>query len=319
MWADVFQTPILTPSLVRYLLLTAHNFMEPQTNKTQGWKNVLQILVPYFIVVGTFQLIGAYIVGLDFKNYKNAATPQFFVIAFFSLIGTLTVIWFFRKYIDKKAFSSLGFQKGFVKEDISVGLLVGFLIMSIGFVCLLLSGRIEFLNIRFNLLDFTLSVGIFVFVAISEEMFLRGYILGNLLDSFNKYIALIISALIFSVMHAANSNFNLMSMLGLCTAGLLFGLPYIYTKSLWFPISLHFSWNFFQGTIFGFNVSGKDTYSIITTKENFANIWNGGGFGFEASILSMFFQIVSLLILFLIFKKRDSGETFFQETKAAGN
>ena len=299
----------------RYLLLTDHNFMQPQTNKTQGWKNILQIIVPYFIVVGTFQLIGVYIVGLDFENYKNATTPQLFVIVFFTLIGTLTVIWFFRKYIDKKTFSSLGFQKDFLKNDISVGLVVGFLIMSIGFVCLLLSGQIEFLNIRFNLLDFTLSVGLFAFVAISEEIFLRGYILSNLMKSFNKYIALMISALIFSLMHAANPSFNLISMLGLFMAGLLFGLPYIYTKSLWFLIALHFSWNFFQGTIFGFNVSGKDTYSIITTKESFANIWNGGGFGFEASILSILFQLLGLLIVFLIFKNRRPSETFFREPK----
>jgi membrane protease YdiL (CAAX protease family) len=269
--------------------------------------------------VGSFQLIGVTILGLDFENYKKAITGQLFVITFFSLIGTLTVIWFFRKYIDKKTFASLGFQKDFLKKDISVGLVVGFLIMSIGFVCLLLSGQIEFLKVHYNLLDFILSIGLFVFVAISEEIFLRGYILSNLLESFNKYIALIISALIFSLMHAANSGFNLMSMVGLFIAGLLFGLPYIYTKSLWYPIALHFSWNFFQGTIFGFNVSGKDTYSIITTKENAANIWNGGGFGFEASILSISFQIIALFIIFLIFKSRESGETSFSENKATGN
>lgn len=84
------------------------------------------------------------------------------------------------------------------------------------------------------------------------------------------------------------------------------------------PNALHFSWNFFQGTIFGFNVSGEDTYSLITTTENLANIWNDGGFSFEASLLSILFQLLGLLIVFLIFKNRDSGETFFHRTKAAG-
>ncbi len=293
--------------------------MAPETNKTEGWKNILQITIPYFLVVGIFQRIGTFIVGLEAKNYRNATTQQHFVILFFSLIGTLTVIWFFRIYIDKKTFSTLGIRKDFFIKDILVGLVLGFLIMFLGFVCLLLSHQIEFINFHFDLLDFILSVGLFVFVAISEEIFVRGYILNNLMASFNKYIALTISALIFSLMHAANPNFNLISMFGLFIGGLLFGLPYIYTKSLWFPIALHFSWNFFQGTIFGFNVSGRDTYSLITTKENFANIWNGGSFGFEASILSILFQLLGLLIVFLIFKNRDSGETLFHGTQAAGN
>ncbi len=92
-------------------------------------------------------------------------------------------------------------------------------------------------------------------------------------------------------------------------AGLLFGLSYIYTKNLWFPIALHFSWNFFQGTVFGFNVSGKETYSLIITKENSFNIWNGGNFGFEGSILSILFQIFAIGIVFLIFKNRLAIET----------
>lgn len=289
--------------------------MKPETNKARGWENILQIIIPYFLVVGTFQLVGFYIVGLHLKNYRNETTQQLFSISFFSLIGTLTVIWFFRKYVDKNTFSSLGFHKYFFKKDIFVGFILGFLIMVLGFTCLLLSDQIKFLNVHFNLLDFLLSIGIFVFVAISEETFLRGYILSNLMVSFNKYIALIISALIFSLMHAANPSYNLIGMFGLFIAGLVFGLPYIYTKSLWFPIALHFSWNFFQGTIFGFNVSGKDTYSLITIKENFSNIWNGGAFGFEASMLSIFFQLLGLLFVFFIFKNRAPRETFLGQPK----
>ena len=108
-------------------------------------------------------------------------------------------------------------------------------------------------------------------------------------------------------------------MLGLFLAGLLFGSPCIYTKSLWFPIALHFSWNFFQGTIFGFNVSGMDTYSFITTKEDFANIWNGGGFGFEGSWLCILFQLLALLIVYFVFKKRMGSENIFYRKEATAD
>jgi uncharacterized protein len=111
-------------------------------------------------------------------------------------------------------------------------------------------------------------------------------------------------------MRAGNANFTLLSMIDLFIAGFLSGLAYIYSKNLWFPIALHFSWNFFQGTIFGFNVSGKDTYSLIVTKDYSSNIWNGGGFGFEGSVLSIIFQFIAIVMVFLIFKNRKPGNKF---------
>lgn len=275
-------------------------------DKSQGWKNILKIIIPYCFFVSVFQFIGFYFAGLNMANDKTIqeTTEQLFIIAFFSLVGTFVVVWLFRKYIDRKTFTSLGFMKSFLAIDILFGLLFGFIIMLLGFTCLILTNQLFFLSFQFKPIEFILSIGLFIFVAVSEELFLRGYILNNLLTSFNKYISLIISSLIFSLLHAANSNFNSLSFIGLFIAGIFFGLVYIYTRSLWFPIALHFSWNFFQGTIFGFNVSGIDTYSLIVIKQNTLNIWNGGNFGFEASILSICLQLFAIGIVMIIFKNR---------------
>ena len=275
-------------------------------DKSQGWKNILRIIIPYFLCVGLFQLIGFYLVGLDKANYKPIyqTTEQHFIITFFRLLGTLAVIWLFREYIDKKTFTSLGFDKSYLIKDISIGIAFGFIIMLLGFIFLFLTKQIIFLSIQFRPIELILSIGIFIFVAISEELFLRGYILNNLMTSYNNYISLLISSLLFSLLHAANSNFNLLSFTGLFVAGLFFGFAYILTRSLWFPIALHFSWNFSQGTIFGFNISGKDTYSLIVTKNNAPNIWNGGDFGFEGSILSTILQLIAIGIILIIFKNR---------------
>ena len=275
-------------------------------DKSQGWKNILKLIIPYIFIVGTCQMIGYYFAGLDITNYQNIhKTPkESFIVTFSTLVSTFITVWLFRKFVDKKTFASLGFEKILIAKDIFIGLILGFIIMLSGFTCLILSKQLEFLTIQFNLTDLLLSIGIFIFVAISEEVLLRGYILNNLMTSFNKYFALIISSVIFSLLHVANPNFNLFSLFELFISGLFLGLAYIYTKSLWFPIALHFSWNFFQGTIFGFNVSGIEQYSLIVTKYKTANIWNGGGFGFEGSILSVFFQLFSIVIIILIFKKR---------------
>ena len=97
---------------------------------------------------------------------------------------------------------------------------------------------------------------------------------------------------------------DLFSFFNLVLAGIFLGIAYIYTKNLWFPIALHFSWNLFQ-TLLGFKVSGQESYSIIefNLKEN--NLINGGEFGFEGSILSVMFQIVFIIVIVKYFKKES--------------
>lgn len=127
-------------------LFSSHNIHFMKTNsfdKSQGWKNVLKIIIPYFIVVGTFQLIGFYFAGVDVNHETNhETTKELFIISFFSLLGTALVVWIFRKYIDKQSFESLGFEKKFIGRDIFLGIIFGFFIMLIGFLSLLLTNQV---------------------------------------------------------------------------------------------------------------------------------------------------------------------------------
>ena len=105
----------------------------------------------------------------------------------------------------------------------------------------------------------------------------------NLLESFNPYAALFVSSLFFSLIHGANPNVTLLGLSNIFLAGIFLGASYVFTKNLWFPIALHFSWNFFQA-MFGFKVSGLDSYSIIKFDIIENNYINGGEFGFGGEI-----------------------------------
>lgn len=276
------------------------------SNKHQGWQNVLQIILPYFLIVGIFQIIGYSITGIDFMNSQSIprSPHQTLIISFASLAGTITVLWFFMKHVVEEPFVSLGFEKKSIKEDTIRGIYYGLIIMLIGFVSLLLFDEIHFRSLNFNLPLIVLSLLHYVCVAISEELLLRGFVLNNLMKSFNKVTALLLSSVVFSLLHAGNPNITFFGLIDLFVAGILLGLPYLYTKNLWFSIALHFSWNFFQGTIFGFNVSGIENYSIIQTDYKLASIWNGGDFGFEGSILSLIFQLIAIGILYMSFENK---------------
>ena len=273
-----------------------------------GWLRVLGIIIPYFIVVGVFQLIGVFIVGIDINVDPFQMTSiQKVTIKFSSLLGIFFLLWIFMKYVDKEPFIKLGFQTKNRLKDFITGLLLGAVIMAAGYVILLSLKEIYFERAQFDIKEIGISILLFIFVAVGEEVLFRGYILKNLMSSFNKYVALIVSSILFALAHGLNPNVDLFSLTNLFLAGILLGLTYIYTKNLWFPIALHLSWNLFQA-LFGFNVSGLNSYSLIefSIKEN--NLLNGGAFGFEGSMLSILFQLMAIFSIGIYYNRKLSKQ-----------
>lgn len=275
-----------------------------QGAKTAGWTRVLLIIIPYFLIVEIFQIIGAYVVGKDLSNeLAHETTEQHLIISFFGLLGTLLVIYLFVELVDDERFVDIGLFLKNHKKGIVLGLMAGLFVMVVGYLALNSLNQIEFIETIFLGDEFLMTMILFLIVSISEEMMFRGYVLRNLMESMNKSVALFVSALLFALMHAANPNLSLIGNINLFLAGILLGLPYIYTKNLMFPIAFHFSWNFFQ-SIIGFNVSGIDSYSLIEIKTTESTIFNGGGFGFEGSVLAILLQIILIIPLYFVYNNK---------------
>jgi len=278
-------------------------------NKHRGWQRVLLLIIPYIFIVGFFQFIGALILGIDLADlHFQKTSEQHIIMAFFSLLGTLLVIWLFMKFLDKESFLKVGFETKNRLNEFFIGIGIGALIMSTGYFLLLFLGEINFQRVVFNFKEIIISIGLFIIVAVMEEILFRGYILKNLMISFNKYVALLISSIIFALMHGLNPNMDLLSLTSIFLAGILLGISYIHTKNLWFPIGLHLSWNLFQ-TILGFNVSGQKSYSLIEFSITENNIINGGDFGFEGSILSIIAMIVTVFGIEIYYRRHKLTTT----------
>ena len=215
-------------------------------DKKMGGIRVLLLIFPYVIIVGIFQIIGYIIAGISFEEELQLTTTQSFIISIATLLGTLTVLYPFMRFVEKRKFKELGLKikdRGF---DLLAGVIIGLVVMATGFFMLIVLNEINIQNFNLDLEEVLLSIGVFMAVSISEELLCKGYIQRNLMYSFNNYIALIVSSLLFALAHSFNPNLSWIALAGLFGAGILLGLSYIYTKNLWFPISLHFSWNLFQ-------------------------------------------------------------------------
>lgn len=278
-------------------------------NKHRGWQHVLAIIVPYLLLVGSFQYLGMYLAGIDiYEEGLGKTSEEHLMTTFFTLLGTMVIIWVFMKWVDKLKFIDLGFHTKNRGKDFLVGTLVGAVIMGLGYFILLFLDEINFKEIIFSSSDIIIALLVFFMVSVGEEVLLRGYVLRNFMISFNKYIALIASSLLFSVMHGFNPNVDLFGLFNIFLAGILLGISYIHTKNLWFPIALHFSWNLFQ-TLFGFNVSGQDFYSLVEYNKVENNFLNGGAFGFEGSVLSAIAMIIVIVGIAYYYNKKNYSKT----------
>jgi membrane protease YdiL (CAAX protease family) len=209
------------------------------------------------------------------------------------------VVWRFRKVSLAVWERSLALRR----KDVLAGILLAVVLYAVGFGISLLAGAIEVADVALNLSTLFISLGFCLLVAITEELALRGFVLERMLQGgVNKFWALFLSAALFSLIHIGNPNFDFLSFINLLLAGILLGSSYIYTRNLSFPIALHWFWNWIQGPVLGYEVSGnKFCDGLLTLHLPEANLINGGAFGFEGSILCTVLMIAGTGVILKVF------------------
>ena len=273
----------------------------------------LVIIVLLFSVLlnGIFSLANG---GKFFGQPDIIGGSQFLYEVLQNFILTVSVLlwtWIFWMKIQKNSFVSIGFSRntGWIKE-IVFGFVAGVALLGAVFLILLVTGNIQIDSIEFHPGSLATNLIVFLFVGFNEEMITRGYLMGSIKKLSNKVFALVLVAVLFSLMHIFNDNFSLVPFLNIFLAGILLGVVYVYTERLWFAISLHFTWNFFQGPVFGSQVSGNVTDGTFIQLTKTGNpLITGGDFGFEGSVLMTFLMIAIIFAIgFHYHKKQNSQE-----------
>lgn len=223
------------------------------------------------------------------------------------LAGSFLAAWVLLKNWDHLPIAILGLSLKGRTKDIFWGTFVALAIYAVGFGILYAIGEVEIAAVHFSAYELLLSWILMLLVALTEEIAFRGFVLGHLLAAgANRFVALFLSSALFSLMHIFNPNFSLIAFLNILLAGILIGSTYIYTRNLWFAIVLHLFWNWLQGPILGFEVSGGRLGGTLLSLElPEENIINGGTFGFEGSILCTALMIIAIVITLRSASKRS--------------
>jgi len=127
---------------------------------------------------------------------------------------------------------------------------------------------------------------LFIAIGFNEEFLMRGIWLEYLLKRHSTFVAIAISSLVFAALHLGNPNVTLVAFINLILAGITLAQLYLFTKSIWLAAFFHLGWNFFQGPVLGFAVSGFSMQSIFFQPHNTGStLLNGGAFGLEGSVI----------------------------------
>ncbi|MEN9443624.1 MAG: hypothetical protein RIS47_514 [Bacteroidota bacterium] len=214
------------------------------------------------------------------------------------------VLWvsrtFLRRFEDKEL-DDIGFQLHGTK--FWIGIVIGAALQFFGFVVLWSTHNVSVSFTAFNAANFIGYLALFGLVALHEEILIRGYILSNFIQSYGKRLGLLSSALLFGFMHFQNPSFNILAFINISIAGILLGVSYLYDQNLSLPIGMHWSWNFVQGPVLGFAVSGQGNASFIQIK-NLGPVWiTGGEFGFEGSVVCTVGMLISIGCVMVLYRR----------------
>lgn len=146
-----------------------------------------------------------------------------------------------------------------------------------------------FAFLAFGLLPVATSFLLLLAGAVQEELVFRGMIFRLLERVLGSWIALVLSALAFGLIHLFNPGATLVSTLAITlTGGVIMAAIYLLTGSLWWAIGLHLGWNFFEGSIFGVEISGQSGYeNFFSATLTGQEIWTGGAFGPESGLVAI--------------------------------
>ncbi len=290
---------------------------EDEPRLRAGWRLICHALLYFFFALLIVAVWGILIIAFKLAAPtdnigNNLRSVNFASIALEVLVLTIAT-WIARRYLDRRSFISLGLSlRRTAWSDLIAGFSLSAFQFSLIYLTTTIMGWSQFQSWAWESEKLGTVIGetvlmffLFFGVAYHEELLSRGYHLQNLAQGSNLPLAVWISSFIFSILHLSNPNVNGMAVLGLLAAGLFLAYGYVRTKSLWLPIGLHLGWNFFEGTIFGFPVSGMTDFSLIQQQINGPEWITGGSFGPEAGLLLLPTLLIGAYIIKIYTRKRS--------------
>lgn len=243
-----------------------------------------------------------FLTQLPLFKFQEGSLPSLFfseISLTFMAIGALFMIF--------QTYPTRNFERVFVvKNNLLSGFLKG---TGIGLALILactglmyINGNVDFFYTKFEVSSILSYLIFFIFVGISEEFVFRTFPLVVFAERYKIWVSIFLNGLLFGLIHISNPNFSVFAMINITLCGIVFALITLQKKNIWWSVGMHFGWNFCQGTLLGFKVSGIDAPGLMVSRPVGNATFSGGNFGIEGSVICTF--ILVLYLVWLIRKQK---------------
>jgi membrane protease YdiL (CAAX protease family) len=299
------------------------------------WRLVLQAVFTALLALAPIVVIG--------ESLSAAQKRGMLPLAFTGVIGDklldlivgplfavliIASVWLAGRLLDRRHFADFGLHLSRAWwSDLCFGFGLGAVLMGLIFLVEWAAGWVTIQGtFQVSVPGLPLSLALVyvlvkdVCVGIYEELLSHGYQLKNMAEWFKGLrgtqakpailLATLVSSVIFGLLHAANANTTPLSLFLLCLNGGFLVLGYILTGELAIPIGLHIAWNFFQGSVFGFPVSGdRENAALLAIQQGGPALMTGGAFGPEAGLLGLAAMLLGslLIVIWVRWRYRHPG------------
>ena len=237
----------------------------------------LAIYFAYNIVATTVRLV--YVGGRIFNDpsflqgsfdkifstlFDIILAPTFLLITFFCMVVLIGFVIIQVRAIDRRRLSTIGLTKKRIVPSYLLGIAIGAGLLLLMLVPTLIA---EFGNITYNGFSSIVIVFLFAFIiqSAAEEILFRGYLMTALGNRVSTFWAVMISSLVFALLHLVNGDATVLSLVQIFLLGAFLGFYVVRTNNIWGACGIHFAWNFLQGLFAGIEVGGVTIdYSIIS-------------------------------------------------------
>ena len=293
-------------------------FISPSEPRLRaGWRLVLHTFLIEFVAVIMYLL---YIRTIHLIS--GEINTESLLFAVLQLIAITLATWIARRYLDRRSFRSLGFEwDRHSFRDLAFGFAVPALLMGSIFLLEWSVGWLRIDSVMWKEASFTTIVSItnvfvtFIVIGFYEELLFRGYRLQNLIEGLNLTWALLISSAVFALGHLFNPHSSLASTLGIFAAGFFMAYGWVRTGRLWLSIGLHIGWNFFEGAVFGFPVSGLTFPGMIHQTNVGPVLITGGPFGPEAGLVMLPMIAIGVVLIWIYTGGKQAQRSWDKSTE----
>lgn len=248
-------------------------------------------LILAFVIFSVLTSLGV------FAAFALGAAPSPFLFEAVQAASAVVTLILLAGTIERRPASEAGLGTSGWAKELGLGAGLGAVLIALVALMFLLAGwyRVVGTSWERGLQPAALlaeAAAFFLLVGIAEEVLFRGILFRVLEEGLGSWIAMALTGVLFGLVHAGNPNASAAGLIGIAVVDILFVAAFILTRNIWMTTGIHWTWNLFQGSVFGFPVSGTTEAdlgfaNLVTAEVDGPSLLTGGSFGPEAGLLAI--------------------------------